>query len=75
MLDHAQALRLTSPRTIAVVSMMCEGCSIAVVCGGGGETLNRVRESDPLAAVTPSAAEEPTPPFLEADSSRRDREG
>ena len=76
MLDHAEALRLTSPRTIAVVSMTFGDCSILVVCsgGGGGETMKRERESEPLAAVTSSAAEEPTQ-FLEADSSRRDREG
>ena len=73
MLDHAQALQLTSPRTIAVVSMTFGDCSILVFCsgGGGGETLKRGQESEPLAAVTSSPAEEPTP-FLEADSSKRD---
>ena len=74
MLDHAQGLPLTSPRTIAVVSMTFGDCSIVVVCsGGGGETLKRERESEPLAAVK-AVAEEPTP-FLEADSSKRDLEG
>ena len=75
MFDHAQALRLTSPRTIAVVSMMFGDCSIDVVCcGGGGETLKREPGLEPLAAVTSLTAEEPTP-LLEADSSRRGREG
>ena len=52
------------------MSMTFGDCSIVVVCGGG-ETLKRERESEPLAAVTSSAAEESTQ-FLEADSSKRD---